>query len=151
MDNCIFCKIAKGEIPSAKIWEDSNHVAFLDINPNVVGMTLVIPKTHFDSYTFEMPSKDHHALIDASQATAKLLEKSLGVQRVAMVMEGLGVNHAHIKLYPIHGLDEKFKEIWSKKRVFFEKYDGYISTELGPQRNFAELSALAAEIIKRSK
>jgi len=62
-----------------------------------------------------------------------LLEKSLGVKRVAVVMEGLGVNHAHIKLYPLHGLDEKFKETWAKEKIFFEKYEGYISTQLGPQ------------------
>lgn len=151
MDNCIFCKIAKGEIPCAKIWEDEKHLAFLDINPNVIGMCLVITKQHFDSYTFDMPEKEHHELIDAAKTTAKILEKSLNVQRVAMVMEGLGVNHAHIKLYPIHGLNEKLKEIWSKKRVFFENYDGYISTELGPQRSLEELKAIAEEIKKRAK
>ena len=59
MDNCIFCKIVKGEIPSVKIWEDKNYLAILDINPNVEGMTLVIPKKHFDSYVFEMKDKEY--------------------------------------------------------------------------------------------
>ena len=151
MEGCIFCKIASEEFQSAKIWEDENHVAFLDINPNMVGMTLVIPKKHFDSYTFKMPDEDHHALIDAAKKTSEILEKALNVKRVAMVMEGLGVNHAHIKLYPINGLDEKFKDIWSKKRVFFEMFEGYITTELGPQRSMEELQALAEEIKKRAK
>lgn len=149
MDNCIFCKIARGEIPCAKIWEDSEHLAFLDINPNVIGMTLVIPKKHFESYAFNMPDKDHHSLIDAAKKTAKMLEKGLGTQRVAMVMEGMGVNHAHIKLYPLFVLENKTKE--PTHRVFFEAYEGYISTELGPQRSSAELSLIAQEIIKRNQ
>ena len=151
MENCIFCKIVNGEIPCAKIWEDEKNLAFLDINPNVNGMTLVIPKKHFDSYTFEMPDKEHHELIDASKKVAKLLEKALKVQRVAMVMEGLGINHAHIKLYPIHGLDEKFKEMWAKDKIFFDKYEGYISTQLGPQKSMDELNKLAKEIIEERK
>lgn len=151
MDGCIFCKIVNGEIPCVKLWEDPVHLAFLDINPNVEGMALVIPKKHFDSYTFDMPDADHHALIDAAKKTAKMIEKGLNVQRVAMVMEGLGVNHAHIKLYPIHGLEEKFQELWSKDRVFFDNYLGYISTQLGPQANPAQLKQIADKITGRSK
>ena len=49
--SCIFCKIAKGEIPSVKIWEDKKHIAILDINPNTEGMTLVIPKKHYESFS----------------------------------------------------------------------------------------------------
>lgn len=149
MENCIFCKIAKGEIPCAKLWEDANHIAFLDINPNTIGMTLVIPKKHFGSYTFDMPDKDHHALIDAAKSVSKILEKGLGVQRVAMVIEGLGVDHAHIKLYPLFVVEGQTKE--PKHRMFFEQYEGYISTELGPQRSLQELQAIAGEIIKRAK
>ena len=84
------------------------------------------------------------------EKVAKILEKGLNVKRVALVMEGLGINHTHIKLYPIHGLDEKFKEIWAKDKVYFEKYDGYISTQLGPQKSTEELNKVA-EKIKRSK
>ncbi len=144
--DCIFCKIVEGNIPAVKIWEDSEHMAFLDINPNVEGMTLVIPKKHFDSYTFDMPLKDQFSLLEATNKVAKMLEKGLDVQRVAMVMEGLGVNHAHIKLYPVHGIDEKFKEMWAKDRVFFEKYQGYISTQLGHQKTTDELQNVADKI-----
>ncbi len=146
MTDCIFCKIAKGEIPSAKIWEDENHFACLDINPNTKGMTLVMPKKHFDSYAFDMPKKDYADLMNASKEVAKLLDKKLGTQRTAMVMEGLGVNHVHIKLYPIYGLEEKFKETWAKDKIFFEHYEGYISTQLGPQKSQEELNKLAEKI-----
>ena len=148
MKDCIFCKIVKDEIPSVKIWEDDKFIAILDKFPNVKGMTLVIPKKHFDSYVFEMNDKDYQELMLASKKVARLLDKKLKVMRTALVMEGLGVNHAHIKLYPIHGLDKKFKETWAKEKIFFEKYEGYISTQLGPEKSIEELNKIA-EIIKK--
>ena len=50
MNDCLFCKIVKGDIPSYKIYEDDYTVAFLDINPDALGHTLVIPKKHFNNY-----------------------------------------------------------------------------------------------------
>ena len=149
--DCIFCKIAKGEIPSAKFWEDSGHIAIFDINPNTKGMALVLTKQHFDSDAFMMPEKEYCEFFLAAKKVAKLLEKGLNVQRVALVMEGMGVNHAHIKLYPLHGLEEKFKETWAKEKRFFEKYEGYVSTQLGPEANMAELNVLAEQLKKQSK
>src|SRR3989338_10351294 len=142
MKDCIFCKIVKDEIPSVKIWEDDKFIAILDKFPNVKGMTLVIPKKHFDSYVFEMNDKDYQELMLASKKVARLLDKKLKVMRTAIVMEGLGVNHAHIKLYPIHGLDKKFKETWAKEKIFFEKYEGYISTQLAPEKSIEELNKI---------
>jgi len=146
MTECIFCKIVEGKIPSIKIWEDEKHIAILDLNPNVIGMTLVIPKKHFDSYVFDMKDKEYYDLMIASKKVAKLLDRKLKVKRTALVMEGLGVNHAHIKLYPIYGLDEKFKEIWAKEKVFFDKYPGYITTQLGPQKSVDELKKTAEKL-----
>jgi diadenosine tetraphosphate (Ap4A) HIT family hydrolase len=149
MENCIFCKIAKGEIESVKIWEDEKFLAILDVNPNVEGMTLVLTKEHYDSYAFDMADGAYSEFMLAGKKVARLLEKGLGVVRVALVMEGMGINHAHLKLYPLHGVDEKFKEIWAKERVYFEKYEGYISTQLGPQADLEKLRNLA-ERIKRN-
>ena len=148
MENCIFCKIVKGEIPSVKIWEDKEHLAILDVAPNTEGMTLILTKKHFDSDATDMSDKEYSKLMLAAKKVAKLLEKKLKVKRVAIVMEGLGVNHVHIKLYPIHGLDEKFKEIWADERIYFDKYRGYISTQLGPQKSLEELKKVAEEILK---
>jgi diadenosine tetraphosphate (Ap4A) HIT family hydrolase len=150
MDNCIFCKIAKGEIPAVKIWEDDKFLAALDINPNTLGMTLVIPKQHYDSYVFDMPEDVYSENFLAAKKVSKILETGLGVKRVALVMEGMGVNHAHLKLYPLYGLEEKFKETWAKDKVFFENYQGYISTQLGPQADIAELKKLAEVIRKKN-
>ena len=144
--SCIFCKIIREEMPSVKIWEDEKHMAILDINPNTEGLTLVITKEHYDSDATDMPDKEYTALMLAAKKVAKLLERKLKVKRVVMVMEGLGINHVHIKLYPVHGLDEKFKEMWAKDKVFFEKYEGYISTQLGPQKSIEELKELGRRI-----
>jgi histidine triad (HIT) family protein len=148
MTDCIFCKIVKGEISAVKIWEDKKHIAVLDINPNVEGMTLVMTKKHFDSDATDMPDEDYKELMIAVKKVSKILENKLKVKRVAIVMEGLGVNHVHIKLYPIHGLDEKFKEIWAKEKVYFNSYPGYITTQLGPQKSTEELNKIAEKITK---
>ncbi len=129
MDDCIFCKIIKGEIPNFKFWEDDEFLAILDINPNTKGMTLVLTKEHYDSCAFDMPEDVYNKFLLATKKVAKILEKGLKVQRVAMVMEGMGVNHAHIKLYPIYELKE-----------------GGISTALGPKADSEELKQLAEKL-----
>lgn len=146
MDNCVFCKIVKGEIDSAKIWEDDKFLAILDINPNTKGMTLVLTKEHFDSYAFDMQEDVYAAFFSAAKKAARMLEKALNVKRVALVMEGTGVNHSHIKLYPLYGLEEKSTIAETKDKVFFENYPGYISTQLGPAVDIKELKKLAEEI-----
>ena len=146
MENCIFCKIANGKIPSVKVWEDENYLAILDINPNVEGMTLVLPKKHYDSDATDMADEDYSELMLTAKKVAKILEKGLEVKRVAIVIEGMGVNHVHIKLYPIHGIDEKFEEMWAEDKIYFDKYKGYISTQLGPQKSKEELEKIAEKI-----
>jgi len=141
MDNCIFCKIVKGEIDSVKIWEDNDFMAILDVNPNTKGMTLILTKNHYDSYAFDMPDNIYSKFLLASKKVGKLLEKGLNVKRVAMVMEGTGVNHAHIKLYPLYGNEQENKET-----IFFDKYPGYLSTKLGPAANINKLKELAQKI-----
>ncbi|MBM2820446.1 MAG: hypothetical protein HW405_206 [Candidatus Berkelbacteria bacterium] len=146
MKDCIFCKIVGGEIPSAKIWEDDEFLAILDVNPNTRGMTLALTKKHYDSDAFLMPDEIYQRFFLAAKKVAQILEKGLSVRRVSMVMEGMGVNHAHIKLYPLHGLNEKFTEMWAPERKYFDKYPGYLSTQLGPQKDLEELQKLAKEI-----
>ena len=145
MEGCIFCKIAKGEIDSAKIYEDENCLAFLDLNPAVKGMTVLIPKKHFGSYAFEMPDEDYKNLMLTAKKIGLVLDKKLGIQRTALVAEGMGVNHAHVKLYPLPAIDE-FKVQEPKERIFFEKYEGHISTQLGPKADINELKKLAKSI-----
>lgn len=151
MENCIFCKIVKGEIKSAKIWENEDFVAILDINPNMKGMTLVLSKKHYDSYVFNMPDEIYKKFMLAGKQVSRILEKGLGVKRVVMVTEGMCINHAHIKLYPLHGICEKFQESWAKEKIYFDKYEGYISTQLGLEFGISRLKLLAEEIKNKNK
>lgn len=145
---CIFCKIVNGEIPSAKVWESKNVIAILDKFPNTKGMTLVIPKKHLDSDIFELSKKDYKKILNDTRKIVKKLEKGLGVKRVAMVCEGMEINHLHIKLYPLHGLKNKFQEMTHPKKVFFEKYPGYITTQEGEEKTMDELKKVANKINK---
>ena len=146
MVNCVFCKIASGEFDSAKVWEDGEFLAILDLNPNCKGMTLVMTKKHYDSYAFEMPDDVYARLMSACKKVGKLLDEKLGVARTAMVIEGMGVNHVHVKLYPMHGLGREFRSMESAGRAFFDAYPGYISTVLGPKAELSVLKKLAEEI-----
>jgi len=148
MENCIFCKIAKKELPAHVIYEDNDFIATLDINPNVEGMTLVMPKKHYGSDIFEIDDDFYKKYMIITKKIVKMLEKGLNVKRVAMVAEGMGVNHAHIKLYPLHGLSEKFVETWCEEKVFFDKYPGYVTTLLGPRADDKKLKEIAEKIKK---
>lgn len=116
---------------SFTIWEDDNFKAFLSIFPNTEGVTVVIPKKHYDSYAFDLPDEVLTNLMLATKKVAKLLDKGLDdVGRTAMVFEGYGVDHVHAKLYPMHGTKDmaSWRPIESKIDLYFEKYPGYISS-----------------------
>lgn len=146
MGDCVFCRIVNGEMPSNKIWENDEFVAILDIFPNTEGMAILLTKQHYPSYVFRMENDVYCRFMEAGRTVALLLDKALKTKRTAMVMEGTGVNHAHLKFYPLHGLKEEFEEMWSAERIFFETYHGYISTQLGPRMPDGQLMALARHI-----
>lgn len=148
MNNCIFCKIINKEIPSFKIYEDDNFIAFLDINPPVKGMALVIPKKHFESNFLEVSDDILKEISAVSKKVSEMLVKAFeDVHRVAMVIEGMGVDHLHVKLYPMHGVEKEFKTIEAPERIFFENYPGYISTQLGPQIDLKDLEEIQKKIL----
>src|SRR3989337_2508458 len=102
-NNCIFCKIVKGEIPCHKIWESEEHLAFLSIFPNTEGFSFVIPKKHYPSYAFDLPDSVLTNLILAAKTVAQLLDTKLeDVGRTALILEGFGIDHLHVKLFPLH-------------------------------------------------
>lgn len=96
----IFTKIAKGEIPSYKIFEDEHFYAFLDISPMAKGHTLVIPKKEVD-YLFDIDDAMLKQMIVLSKKIAKAIEKAIECNRVGVMVVGLEVPHAHIHLIPI--------------------------------------------------
>lgn len=105
----IFSRIVSGEIPSYKVAEDDNYYAFLDINPLCEGHTLVIPKVEVD-YIFDLDGSTLSGLILFAQKVAKAIKKSVDCKRVAVVVLGLEVPHAHIHLIPLNSeADVDFK------------------------------------------
>lgn len=96
----IFTKIVNGEIPCYKVAEDENYFAFLDINPLAEGHTLVIPKREED-YIFNLEDEELGGLMKFAKKVAESLKANIECKRVAVVVLGLEVPHAHIHLIPI--------------------------------------------------
>jgi histidine triad (HIT) family protein len=101
----IFERIVDGEIPCHKIWEDEDHLAFLDINPRVEGHTLVIPKKPWFE-VFAMDEGPYLALWSAAQFVARHLQERTGCARVVVVILGYDVEHVHIHLMPTNHLED---------------------------------------------
>ena len=96
----VFTQIVKGEIPSYKIAEDEKFYAFLDINPNTQGHTLVVPKKE-ENKLFDLSEKEYSDLMAFSYRVAKAIEKTIDCERVGMSVIGLEVPHVHVHLIPI--------------------------------------------------
>ena len=101
----IFSKIISGEIPSYKIYEDDNFLAFLDINPNALGHTLCIPKKEIDQI-FDLDDKTLSELIIFSKKVANAIKKAVVCERVGMSVIGLEVPHVHVHLIPINNMND---------------------------------------------
>ena len=97
----IFSKIVAGEIPSYKVAEDDNYYAFLDINPLAKGHTLAIPKAQVD-YLFDLDDTTLAGLTVFAKKVAHKIKEQTGCVKVAMVVLGLEVPHAHIHLIPMN-------------------------------------------------
>ncbi len=149
---CIFCEIVAGNIVTPGLfWEDSHFMAWLAIDPNTTGFTCVIPKQHFASDVLRMPDEALQEFILAAKKVAHILEHYfVDVGRVGLIMEGTGIDHAHIKLVPFHGTENLKKGLWrqvpSGQEFWFENYEGWISSGSGPLADPTELSRLAAAI-----
>jgi histidine triad (HIT) family protein len=101
----IFSKIIAGEIPSYKVAEDENYLAFLDIFPLKKGHTLVIPKREVD-YIFDLDAETLSGLTLFAQRVAKAIDKTIPCERVGVAVIGLEVPHAHVHLVPLHGMHD---------------------------------------------
>ena len=97
----IFSRIVAGEIPCYKVAEDDNYFAFLDINPLAKGHTLVIPKQEVDYY-FDLDDETLAGMTIFAKRIAHKIKEQTGCKKVAMVVLGLEVAHAHIHLIPMN-------------------------------------------------
>lgn len=112
----IFTKIINGEIPSYKVAEDDNFYAFLDINPNAKGHTLVVPKKEVNRL-FDLEEELYNGLMSFSRKIAKSMENVFECDRIGMAVIGLEVPHVHVHLIPLN----KMEDIQFQKKVSMEK------------------------------
>ena len=153
-DKCIFCEIAKGNMKpmgDGAFYEDARYLAWLSPFPNTEGFAVVIPKKHYASDVLAMPDKALKDFIVAAKKVSNiLLNHFKDVGRIGLIMEGTGVDHAHIKLIPMHGTGHMKRGIWkqysSKVSDYFETYEGYISSNDGPKADERKLRKLAGKL-----
>ncbi len=98
----IFTKIIKGDIPCHKVLEDAHTFSFMEIRPLKPGHTLVIPKAEVD-YFFDLDEATTSGLMAFCKKVAAAIKKATGCEKVAVVVYGLAVRHAHVHLIPVDG------------------------------------------------
>jgi len=101
----IFTKIIAGDIPSHKIAETDEFLAFLDINPLHTGHTLVIPKKEVD-YLFDLDETTYSGLWSFSKKVSDAIRSTIACERIGVAVIGLEVPHAHIHLVPINNVED---------------------------------------------
>ena len=128
----IFTKIINGDIPCYKIGENDDFFAFLDINPNAKGHTLVVPKKEVNKL-FDLDEKTYDGLMSFSRKIAIAIEKSVPCKRVGMTVIGLEVPHVHVHLIPLNAMSDidfkhkvklneaEFKDVANKISSFLTK------------------------------
>lgn len=138
MDNCIFCKIAQGDIPSSTIYEDDMFRVILDLSPAAKGHALVLPKEHFRNI-FDIDEKTASRLFVVAAKVAKAMKESLGCDGMNIVQNneeiaGQTVFHFHLHIIPRYKDDgqtiawnpgsaepEELKDIAAKVKAALEK------------------------------
>ncbi len=110
MNDCVFCKIVQGEIPSRKIYEDADCIAFLDINPANPGHCLVIPKNHSENI-YDIPDDELKKIIIVAKKVAINIKEKLSVSGINIMQNnsriaGQIVNHMHFHVIPRFENDE---------------------------------------------
>jgi histidine triad (HIT) family protein len=149
---CIFCEITKGNIQTPGIfWEDNEFIAFLSTWPNTEGFTVLIPKEHYGSDCLALPDDVLQRFVLAAKKVSNILLKYFeDVGRVGLIMEGTGVDHAHIKLVPMHGTGHMKNGVWkqylSGRSDYFENYEGYIISTDGLKADSEKLRDLAKRL-----
>ena len=126
----IFTKIINGEIPSYKVAEDDQFIAFLDVNPNAKGHTLCVPKKEINKI-FDMEEDHYLALMKFSRKVAKAVEKTVPCKRIGVAVIGLEVPHVHVHLIPLQEMDDmRFERKVKLEKQEFEELAQKIAANL---------------------
>jgi histidine triad (HIT) family protein len=126
----IFTKIINGEIPSYKVAENDEFLAFLDVNPNAKGHTLCIPKKEVNKL-FDLDEETYMRLMSFARKVAIGLEKAVPCKRIGVAVVGLEVPHVHVHLIPLHDMDDmRFERKVSLGKDEFEALASKIAAEV---------------------
>ncbi|MEX2606180.1 MAG: HIT family protein, partial [Kiritimatiellia bacterium] len=101
----LFTKIISGEIPSARLYEDDDFYAFLDIRPIHAGHALLIPKQEID-YIFDLPDDLLQKMLTTARPIARAIEEHVPCKKIGLIVAGLEVPHCHLHLVPIHAVSD---------------------------------------------
>jgi histidine triad (HIT) family protein len=146
--DCLFCEIAQGGYPALRVWEDEAHIAILTPYPNTPGCTVVLTRDHQPSNICRLSSDLYLGLWLAAREVARLLELALDVRRCGLVAEGMGIDHAHVKLFPMHGIPEaQWAPVRSNTHRFWKSYPGFLSSEDGPPMMESTLNEIHQRIL----
>jgi diadenosine tetraphosphate (Ap4A) HIT family hydrolase len=141
-EECVFCKLIKGEIPRWIINETDKYIAFLTPFPNTPGVVVAIPKEHKWDYVFDMEDKEYCEYMKYIKKVVHRIDKVFGVSRTALVFEGTQVSHVHAKLFPLHGDIAGKIDVDPDEKEFIEEYRGYLTTLGGPKMDDGKLDEL---------
>ena len=127
MSDCIFCKIVNGEIPSAKVFENENVVAFLDISQVTKGHTLIIPKVHKEN-VFELTPEIAQQIFEVVPKIANALKTTYNPVGMNLVNNngekaGQTVFHYHLHLIPRYGEGDGFGAVWKSHQSEYSSED----------------------------
>ena len=129
MDDCIFCKIVNGSIPSSKVYEDTNYLAFLDVMPATKGHTLVITKKHY-STLIDIPEEELKGLVKIVQNVTKAVIKATNATGYKVEIfngadSGQSIPHLHFHVIPRYEDDgliyKDDKNWWTPRKELYDK------------------------------
>jgi histidine triad (HIT) family protein len=139
--DCLFCRLARREMPAHIVYEDEFVTAFLDIGPIRPGHTQVVPKSHHETFD-DLPLSIAAHVLDMGQKLAKAMKRSYGVTRVAFLFTGGDVSHAHAHLVPMR---EK-TDITSTRYIANENLTFRAAPRAAPEELELELMRLRAAL-----
>lgn len=139
-DDCLFCRIARGEIACHAVHEGERVLAFLDIHPIRAGHTLIIPREHFPWFE-DLPLQLATEITTLAQRLAREMKAMYAVERVALFYTGIHVRHAHAHVVPMH----HFHDVTSATYL----RDGVEGFSMPPAAAPQELAGVASEFKER--
>ena len=137
MKDCLFCAIARGDVPSHRVCETDDLVAFLDIHPIRPAHTLIVPRAHH-AYFDDMPEKLAADIVALGQKLARAMKSVYGVERAGFAFMGFDIPHAHAHVLPVFERDD----ITSRRAIAEEK----ITFRPPPRAEDGELVATVARL-----